>query len=275
MNEIFEGERPLYKSRDIKIEHCKFLPGESAIKESRRVKVSNTDFHSKYPFWHNDEIEIANSLFSEGARASIWYTKNVIMENCKVEAPKIFRDAKNIKIVNTTMDTEETLWDCSDVEIQNSESKGNYLLLHGSNIKLTDFTLDGNYSFQHVKNGLIKNAVINSKDAFWNTENITVYNSVLNGEYLGWYSKNLTLINCKIIGTQPLCYAENLIMENCEMIETDLAFEYSTLNVEIVNEIHSIKNPVSGIIRVKACNEIILDDSELDFSKITIEIEEK
>lgn len=269
-NKSFEGERPLYKSRNIEIKNCKFLPGESAIKEGKKIKVSNTAFHSKYPFWHNNEIEITDSLFSEEARASIWYTKNVTMENCKVEAPKIFRDAQNIKIVNTGMSTEETLWDCTNVEIKNSEFKGNYLLLHGSNIELIDFTLDGNYSFQHVKNGLIKNSVINSKDAFWNTENITVYDSVLNGEYLGWYSKNLTLINCKIIGTQPLCYAENLVLENCEMIDTDLAFEYSTVNAKILNEIQSIKNPISGLIKVRSCREIILDDSELDFSKLNI-----
>ena len=149
------------------------------------------------------------------------------------------------------------------------------MLLHSSNIELTNFTLDGNYSFQHVKNGLVKNAIIISKDAFWNTENITVYDSILNGEYLGWYSKNLTLINCKIIGAQPLCYAQNLVLENCQMIDTDLAFEYSTIKAEIINEILSIKNPISGVIKAKGCKKIILDDSELDFSKISIIIEEK
>lgn len=269
-NMIFEGERPLYKAININIKNSKFLPGESAVKESKKIKVENCDFHSKYPFWHNNNVEIIDSFFSEDARASIWYTNDIIMNKCKVDAPKIFRDAKNIKITNTIMDTEETLWDCSNVEITDSKFKGNYLLLHGSDINLSNFTLDGNYSFQHVTNGVIRNSVINSKDAFWNTENITVYDSVLNGEYLGWYSKNLTLVNCKIIGTQPLCYAENLVLQNCEMIDTDLCFEYSTVNGTITTKVHSIKNPISGIIRAKAFGEVILDDNELDFSKVTI-----
>ena len=273
-NMIFEGERPLYKSIKVEIKNSEFLAGESAIKESKKIKIENCNFHSKYPFWHNKEIEIQESFFSEDARASIWYTNDVIMNKCKVEAPKIFRDAKNIKITDTIMDTEETLWDCLNVEIINSVFKGNYLLLHAADISLSNFTLDGNYSFQHVTNGVIRNSVINSKDAFWNTENITVYDSVLNGEYLGWYSKNLTLINCKIIGTQPLCYAENLTLENCEMIDTDLCFEYATVNASITTTVDSIKNPISGIIKAKSFGEVIFDDSDLDFSKVTIVSEE-
>lgn len=269
-NKTFQGERPLFKTFNMQIEKCKFLPGESAVKESQNLKVVNSDFNSKYPFWHNNNIEITDSYFSEGARAAIWYTSNVVMKDCKVDAPKIFRDARNITIINTSMDTGETLWDCSNVKIENSHFRGDYLALHGSDIELENFILDGNYSFQHVKNAVVRNCILNSKDAFWNTENVTVYDSVLNGEYLAWYSKNLKLVNCKITGTQPLCYAENLVMENCEMIDTDLCFEYSTLDVEIVNVVESIKNPISGKIRAKGIETLILDDESLDFTKTDI-----
>lgn len=263
----FEGERPLYKSFNLHIKDSEFLPGESAIKESKNIKVLNCNFSGKYPFWHNKDVEIQDSYFSEDSRAAIWYSNNLLMKNCKVDAPKIFRDAQNITISDTVMDTQETLWDCKNVKISDSEFKGNYLLLHGSNIELNNFKLDGNYSFQHVKNGVVRNCIIKSKDTFWNTENITVYDSVLEGEYLAWYSKNLRLVNCKIIGTQPLCYAENLVMENCEMIDTDLCFEYSTLQAEITTVIDSVKNPISGVIKAEGIKEIILDDSNIDHSK--------
>ena len=266
----FEGERPLYKSNDIIIKDCEFLPGESAIKESRNVKAENCVFKDKYPFWHNKNVEIYDSYFSEDSRAAIWYTSDLLMDNCKVDAPKIFRDAENITITNTKMDTEETLWDCNNVKITDSEFKGNYLLLHGSNIELTNFKLDGNYSFQHVKNGIVKNCIIKSKDTFWNTENITVYDSVLDGEYLGWYAKNLKLINCTIMGTQPLCYAENLVMENCKMINTDRSFEYTSVQAEVTTVIESVKNPLSGVINAKGIEDIILDDEKLDHSKTKI-----
>lgn len=267
---IFKGERPLYKIANTEIKHSEFLAGESAVKESRNLKVADCSFSGKYPFWHNQDIDIQDSYFSDGSRAAIWYSSHVQMTNCRVDAPKIFRDARNITIHKTVMDTNETLWDCENVIISNSEFKGNYLLLHASNIELDHFKLDGDYSFQHVKKGIVRNSVILSKDAFWNTEDITVYDSVLEGEYLGWYSKNLKLVNCKIIGTQPLCYAENLILENCEMIDTDLSFEYSTVHATILNTIDSVKNPISGMIRAEGIRELILDDPELDFSSTQI-----
>ncbi|URZ17497.1 DUF3737 family protein [Clostridium felsineum] len=268
--EIFEGERPLYKSFDVLIKECEFLPGESAIKESRNIKAINCNFKDKYPFWHNNKVEIQDCYFSEDSRAAIWYTSDLLMNNCKVDAPKIFRDGENITITNTVMDTEETLWDCKNVKIVDSEFKGNYLLLHGENIELTNFKLDGNYSFQHVKGGIVRNCVIKSKDAFWNTENITVYDSVLEGEYLAWYSKNLKLVNCTIIGTQPLCYAENLILENCKMINTDLCFEYTSVQADVTTIIDSVKNPTSGVIKAEGIKELILDDPKLDHSKTEI-----
>ena len=62
-NMIFEGERPLYKSIKVEIKNSEFLAGESAIKESKKIKIENCNFHSKYPFWHNKEIEIQESFF--------------------------------------------------------------------------------------------------------------------------------------------------------------------------------------------------------------------
>ena len=156
----FEGERPLFRSFNLEIKNSEFLQGESPIKESRNVKVYNCRFWSKYPFWHTKDIEINDSYFSEDSRAAIWYTSDIIMNNCKVDAPKIFRDAQNITINKTIMHTEETLWDCANIKITDSEFKGNYLLLHGADIELNNFKLDGNYSFQHVKKGIVRNCII-------------------------------------------------------------------------------------------------------------------
>lgn len=85
--------------------------------------------------------------------------------------------------------------------------------------------------------------------------------SVIKGEYLGWFSKNLTLINCKIIGTQPLCYCENLKLINCVMEETDLSFEYSSVEADIKGYIKSLKNVKSGFVIADEIGEIINEDS--------------
>ncbi len=83
---------------------------------------------------------------------------------------------------------------------------------------------------------------------------------MIRGEYLAWYSENVTFENCVIIGTQPLCYCKNLKLINCEMIDTDLAFEKSEVDATINSKMISIKNPMSGTIRVLDVEEIILND---------------
>lgn len=263
-NKSYEGERPLFATRNLQLEDVTIYTGESALKECNNIEAVNCRFEGKYPFWHNDSFVVKNCLFTEGARAALWYSKNLHMADTLVEAPKMFREMDGIKLENVQLPNAlETLWHCQNVEMKNvTIDKGDYLFIHGANIRIEDFVLKGNYSFQYCKNVEIRNAEIHSKDAFWNTENVTVYDSTLNGEYLGWHSKNLRLVNCKISGTQPLCYAKDLIMENCTMgKDADLCFEYSTLQARINGPVHSVKNPVSGMIIAESYGNIIIDEN--------------
>lgn len=277
-NKFYEGERPLYGSKELKLEKVKFYPGESALKESRDVEAHDCYFMGKYPFWHNENVLIKNSLFTVYSRAAIWYSKNVKMIDTIVEAPKMFREIDGLYLENVKLSNAlETCWNCRDLELKNVEAKqGNYIFMNSSNIKISNLNLQGDYSFQDAKNVEIRDSYLDSKDAFWKTENVTVYNSVIIGEYLGWNSKNLRLVNCKIGGTQPLCYASNLILENCEfMDDCDLAFEYSTVDAEVNNHIVSVKNPLGGRIKAKSIGEIILDENYRNPGACTIEVEEK
>lgn len=263
-NTEFGGERPLFASHDIKLENVTVHAGESALKECSNVEADRCRFEGKYPFWHVDGFVIRNSVFTPGARAALWYSRNLVMEDTLVEAPKMFREMDGVKLVNVSIpDAQETLWHCRNVELENVEVKNaDYLFMHCDNIKIKDYRQDGNYSFQYCRNVEIRNAVINSKDAFWNTENVTVYDSEINGEYLGWHSRNLRLVNCRLSGTQPLCYAHGLVMENCVMAEDcDLAFEESELDATVNSVITSVKNPTSGVIRAKGYGEIIIDEN--------------
>lgn len=89
-----------------------------------------------------------------------------------------------------------------------------------------------------------------------------VRNSIVKGEYLAWYLDGLTLINCKISGTQPLCYCKNLTLIDCEMVDTDLCFERSEVQAILTSSVDSIKNPLSGWIRVPEVGKIIMDIPE-------------
>ena len=149
-------------------------------------------------------------------------------------------------------------------------AKGDYFAMNSRNMKLKDFELVGNYSFDGVKNMEIRNAKMLSKDAFWNSENVTVYDSFISGEYLGWNAKNLTLINCTIESLQGMCYIENLVMKNCRLLNTTLAFEYSTVDVEIKGKIDSVMNPSGGTIQADCIEELIMEKDKVDLDKTVI-----
>lgn len=263
-NTHFEGERPLFATHNLQLENVTIHTGESALKECSNIETVNCRFEGKYPFWHVDGFVVKDCFFTEGARAALWYSKDLQMMDTVVEAPKMFRDMEGIRLENVQLQNAlETLWHCRNVELKNVQiNKGDYLFMHGENIRIEDFTLTGGYTFQYCRNVVVHNAVINSKDAFWNTENVTIYDSKLSGEYLGWHSKNLRLVNCHISGTQALCFAQDLVMENCTMADSaDLCFEHSTLQARINSSVHSVKNPSSGFIIAQSYGDIIIDEN--------------
>lgn len=270
----YGGERPLFAEHDLKLVNVVIHTGESALKECKNIEAVHCRFEGKYPFWHADGFIIKDCLFTPGARAALWYSRNLEMTDTMVEAPKMFRDMYNLRIERVKIpDAQETLWHCHNVVLEEVEvSNADYLFMHSDNILIHNYRQQGNYSFQYCKDIEIHNAIIDSKDAFWNTEDVTVYDSEISGEYLGWHSKRLKLVNCKISGTQPLCYCTDLILENCTFgDDADLAFEYSSVNAVINGHVISIKNPRSGHIRVGSVGEVIIDQNIKDPADCKIE----
>ena len=205
-NASYEGERPLFASRHLRLEDVIIYPGESALKECSDIEAVRCEFRGKYPFWHNDGLLVEHCLFREGARAAIWYSRNLHMKDTRVEAPKMFRDMDGMVLENVVLtDALECCWHCRNAKLRGVQAEhGDYLFMHGENIDVDGFRLNGNYSFQYCRNVVIRNAEIHSKDAFWNTEDVTVYDSVVDGEYLGWHSRNLRLVNCRIARSERM-----------------------------------------------------------------------
>ena len=267
----FVGERALFQSRDLELSYCTFADGESPLKESKNLKIENCLFQWKYPLWYCRNVEVKHSTMFEMARAGIWYTEHISMEDITYQAPKGFRRCKDVVLKDINFpNAAETLWNCSQVKMQNVTAKGDYFAMNSNNMYISDFKLDGNYSFDGCKNVEIHNATLLSKDAFWNSENVTVYDSFISGEYLGWNAKNLTLINCTIESLQGMCYIDNFVMKNCKLLNTTLAFEYSSVEAEIASGIDSVMNPTSGTIKAEYIKELIMEKDKVDITKTNI-----
>ena len=264
VNQEFGGERPLYCTRNLYLENVTIHAGESALKETADITAVGCTFEGKYPFWICNGFRIKDCLFREGARAALWYSCNLEMEDTRVEAPKMFREMDGIKLRRVVLSAAgETLWSCRNVDIEDVEaSQADYIFMHSSDIKVRGLRLNGNYSFQWCRNVEIRDSVLNTKDAFWETDNVTVYDSEINGEYLGWHSRGLKLVRCHITGTQPLCYIDGLTLEDCTFgPDADLAFEYSSVQATVKGIVPSVKNPRTGRILADGYGSIILDSN--------------
>jgi hypothetical protein len=265
------GERALFKSEFLKICDTIFTDGESPLKESHDIDLYDSMFKWKYPLWYCKNITVKNCTWFDMARAGVWYTDNISVEDSAIEAPKNFRRCNNLTLKNVSIpNASETLWSCDKVNMKNVVAKGDYFAMNSNNMVINNLTLYGNYSFDGSKNVEIHNSKLLSKDAFWNSDNITVYDSFISGEYLGWNSKNLTLINCTIESLQGMCYIDNLVMKNCKLINTTLAFEYSTVDADIVGKIDSVLNPKGGRISAETIDELIIEKDKIDPEKTKI-----
>lgn len=265
------GERALFQGKGLKIIDCVFMDGESPLKESRDIELNGSLFRWKYPLWYSKNIVAKDCTWFEMARAGVWYTDHIMVENAVIEAPKNFRRCHGVTLKDVSFpNASETLWNCENVRMENVTANGDYFAMNCQDMELDGFTLTGNYSFDGTKNVVIRNAKMLSKDAFWNSENVTVYDSFISGEYLGWNARNLTLINCTVESLQGMCYIDNLVMKGCKLINTTLAFEYSSVEAQIDSKIDSVMNPASGTIRADHIEELILEKDKIDPEKTKI-----
>lgn len=263
-NKTFDEERALYGSDSVTAVGCRFdgpADGESAFKESRRIKTEKCFFNLRYPFWHTHTLEISDCEMTEHCRAALWYSDNITIDGTRLHGIKALRECEKISIKNSSIISPEFGWFSRDINMESTACEGEYFMLRAEGLHFKNVSLKGKYSFQYIKNCTFTNCDFDTKDAFWHAENITVKNCRVKGEYLAWYAKDITFIDCEISGTQPLCYCENLKMINCTMEGADLAFEKSTVEAEITTPVISIKNPKSGYIKVKGYNELILTEN--------------
>ncbi len=271
IQEAFHGERSLFASSGVIIRDCVFEGGESPLKESKNVELEGSMFRYKYPLWYCKNVKANGCTWFEMARAGVWYTDHIEVNDAIIEAPKNFRRCDQVTLKNVTFtNAAETLWHCKGVTMDHVSVKGDYFAMNCTDISADHLTLDGNYAFDGAKNITIRNSRMLTKDAFWNSKNVTVYDSFISGEYLGWNSENLTLINCTIESLQGMCYIDHLKLVNCKLVNTTLAFEYADVDAEITSPVDSVFNPKSGTIKAPLIKELIIEKDLIDPAKTKI-----
>lgn len=274
-DKVFGGERPLFETHGARLENIKVTDGESAIKHCSDIEVIGSRFFGKYPLWHVDHCRVAGCYFAPEARSAIWYTNNLEMSDCKIDAPKFFREMKGVSLERVVInDADEVFWKVDGLRLKDVTLRGGtYPFMYSENIEVDNLDSDSKYVFQYCKNVTVRNSRIVTKDSFWECGNVTVYDSLIDGEYLAWHSKNVRLVRCRLAGEQLLCYVDNLILEDCTFdAACDRVFEYSTVKADIRGHIENIKNPTSGHIVADSIGSVTIDGNIRQPANCKIEI---
>ena len=259
------GERASFALADAHITQSMFAKGESPLKHGRGLNIDHTIFEWKYPLWYSQDVTLEDSALLDTARSGPWYVDTATLKRVLIAAPKTFRYSKHLTLEDVDIpDASETLWWCDDVTLSRVSVRGDYFGMNSSHIKANDLKITGNYAFDSGHDIEITNSKLLSKDALWNCHDVVVRDSILIGEYLGWNSRNLTFIDCIIESLQGLCFIENLVMRNCRLLNTTLAFEYSTVDAELIGGIDSIINPTSARITADSIGDVTLDPTRID-----------
>ena len=175
-DQYFDGERPLYESRGLRLERVRIGEGESGLKESRQIEAVDCEFEGKYVIWECEDVECRSCHFAESDRAPLWYDRNLRLYDCLIDAPKAFREVDGLTLERIRISNgEETFWYCrngqlTDLKIEN----GTYAFMHAKDLHISQLWLNGKYAFQYAKNIEIHNAIFDTKDTFWESENCTV-----------------------------------------------------------------------------------------------------
>ena len=137
--ELLTGERALFGSRNLRIVDTIFDDGESPLKESSDIELEGSMFRWKYPLWYCHNIQARNCTWFDMARAGVWYTKHILVEDAMIEAPKNFRRCRDLTLRRVSFaNAAETLWNCEEVTMEHVTAKGDYFAMNCSDMVVSD-----------------------------------------------------------------------------------------------------------------------------------------
>ena len=143
-NKTFDEERALYGCADVMLVGCSFdgaRDGESALKEARNIKAEACYINLRYPFWHDDKIEIDKCGMSDKCRAPLWYSTSIKITESVMNGTKALRECDGVSIDNTVINSAEFGWFSKDIKIKDSQITSEYCMLKAGNISKIAFSM--------------------------------------------------------------------------------------------------------------------------------------
>lgn len=150
------------------------------------------------PIWYSKKV-ILSDVKLHGIKA-LRECRKIAVTNTDIISPEFGWNSKNMALVNTNAQGEYFLFNATNIQAVNLKLDGKYSFQYVNGLKIENSNLNTKDAFWHAKNVVVKNSIINGEYLGWYSENVTFENCIISGTQPLCYCKNLRLINCKLEG---------------------------------------------------------------------------
>ena len=196
-----DGESPLKESKNIRVKKTSF-EWKYPFWYSKNIKVKDSIFQemARSGIWYTKNISLENCIIE--APKEFRRSKRIKIINCEFkDAKETLWECENILIKDSSFIGDCLLMNSKDIEIENMKLDGNYCCDGAKNVVIKNSTLISKDSFWNAENVYVENSVIIGEYIGWNSKNVTFKNCKIESNQGFCYMKDLTLIDCILENT--------------------------------------------------------------------------
>ena len=189
----FMCKYPFWHNDDVWIDDCLFtVYSRAAIWYSKNVRMTNSVVDAPKMFREIDGLYIENVKLPNAAECC-WFCRDIEVKNVDVKGGDyIFMHSKNIKVENFKLDGNYSFQDAKNVEVRNSH-------------------LDSKDAFWHTENVTVYDSVINGEYLGWYSKNLRLVNCTISGTQPLCCVEDLVMENCVMMPDADLCFEHSTL----------------------------------------------------------------
>ncbi len=115
-NQEFGGERPLFASKDLRLENVTFHAGESALKCCENIDIEDYKQQGNYSFQYCKNVEIRNAHID--SKDAFWGTENVTVYDSELTGEYLGWHSKNLRLVRCKISGTQPLCYCENLILE-------------------------------------------------------------------------------------------------------------------------------------------------------------
>ena len=233
----FMCKYPFWHNDNALIEECLFtVYGRAAIWYSKNLRMINTIVDAPKMFREIDGLYLENVKLNSAGECC-WNCRDLKLKNVEVKGGDyIFMNSKNIEV--------------DDFKLQ-----GNYSFQDAKNVVVRNSYLDSKDAFWKTENVTVYDSVIIGEYLGWHSKNLRLVNCKISSTQALCYVENLVMENCTMTPESDLCFEYSTLKAEINSPVTSIKNPGTgSISVESVGEIifdENCKNPGTCEIKVK------------------------